>query len=355
MKPNLTVLEGVPLKERTTFRIGGPARWFAAVSSSEELCDALEFVEQNRVPFFLLGGGSNLLVSDRGFDGLMISTDLRGIEVVRESESHVYIRVAAGEGWHDFTSLAVRNGWWGVENMALIPGRVGAVPIQNVGAYGQDASQVVSEADVLDVATKEVAHLSAEQCGFAYRRSIFNREEKGRYIVLGVLFRLGKKPNPVRTHAAVCSQTDETSSIEDMQHCIIGLREDGRLADPDTYGNAGSFFQSPFITGTGCPQLPTGLQKHCYHTPEGIRVPAAAVISAAGVANERVGGAALYRPNPTILINRTGNATAAEVLALAARVRSAVYETFGLLLPVEPELVGFSAAEVGRVKTLQTE
>jgi len=375
----LNLRENVSLKDWTTFRIGGEARWFAEASSVADLREALTFAEQNSLPFFLLGGGSNLLVSDRGFSGLVIAMSFRGIEILQEDDATVVVRVAAGETWDDVVAHAVERGWWGIENMSLIPGTAGALPIQNVGAYGQEASQVISEVEVMDAKTKEISSLSVDACRFAYRSSLFNMEAKGRYIVLNIVLRLHKTPAPDMSHSAVrnlalplpsgrvdalrkkrasCMTREETPSLQRMREIIIQLREDGRLPDLEDAGNAGSFFQSPFIPQAEREQFTAALKermpseraddliRRCYETGSGLKVPAVGLIRAAGLAEASVGGAALYSPTPAILVNRTGTATAADVLELTRRIRQAVFDLSGLLLPIEPERVGFDLAEL---------
>lgn len=307
----LNILENIPLKDRTTLRVGGRARRFIEVSSPEKLRAALVFSEQNGLPVFLLGGGSNLLVSDQGFPGLVIAIASRGIDVLEEAGEPVTVRAAAGEIWDEFVAHAVGQKWWGVENMSLIPGTVGAVPIQNVGAYGQDASQVVRDVEVMDIVTKEVQHLSAAECGFAYRKSIFNREQKGRYVVLSVSFQLRKNGEPNLSHSAVRNlacpvpankfeslkkkglslmNLVKPPGLQRMREIIIHLREDGRLPDLERQGNAGSFFQSPFVQEEQMAEWMESLQerlspesaedliRRCYKTEGGIKVPAADLI-----------------------------------------------------------------------------
>jgi UDP-N-acetylmuramate dehydrogenase len=354
----LDIRENVSMKNRTTFRVGGAARYFAEAASADDYRAAFAFAEENGLPVFLLGGGSNLLISDHGFAGLVLLVSSRGIEILQEDDATVVVRVAAGETWDDVVAHAVERGWWGIENMSLIPGTAGAVPIQNVGAYGQDASQVISEVEVMDAKTKEISSLSADACRFAYRKSLFNGEKKGRYIVLSVCFRVKKNGVPNRSHVAVHRLTDADSGIGRMRDVIIQLREDGRLPDLEDAGNAGSFFQSPFIPQSEREQFIAALKermssdraddliRRCYETGNGLKVPAVGLLQAAGLAEASVGGAALYSPNPAILVNRTGTATAADVLALTRRVRQAVFELSGLLLPVEPERVGFDPVEL---------
>jgi len=377
--PELYIQEDVFLKDRTTFRVGGVAHRFVEVSSREELRVALVFAEQHFLPIFLLGGGSNLLVSDRGFSGLVVAVAFRSIDVLEETEKHVTVRVDAGKSLDEFVAFAVEQDWWGVENLSLIPGTVGAMPIQNVGAYGQEASQVVTDVEVMEIASKEVRSLSVSECGFAYRRSIFNRDEKGRYIVLSVTFKLWKSGEPNLSHSAVRNMAypppankieflrkkslsllnlESPPCLQRMREIIVHLREDGRLPDLEKSGNAGSFFQSPFVQKeqiNECKKLlreklskesADDLFHRCYETDSGIKVPSADLIKVAGATGFSVGGAALYAKNPAILVNQAGGASAKDVLELTRRVRQAVFDISGLLLPVEPEQVGFESREL---------
>src|SRR5664279_3966917 len=171
--------ENVPLAPLTTFRVGGPARWYTEATTEDEMVEAVAFAREQEIPLFVLGGGSNLLVSDAGFPGLVLHIGLRGIE---QRPDGLFI-VAAGEDWDQFVSRAVEGNCGGVECLAGIPGSVGGTPVQNVGAYGQEVSQTIASVRALDLRSGEFVDIAAENCGFAYRRSIFNGTQRGRYIV----------------------------------------------------------------------------------------------------------------------------------------------------------------------------
>ncbi len=185
----LTIRENVPLAGFTTFGVGGPAHRFVEVSTQEAAARALTYASEQALPFFVLGGGSNVLVSDSGFPGLVILNRIKGFSIGRDGDS-VLVTAGGGEDWQDFADRCAAEGWQGVECLAGIPGTVGASPVQNIGAYGQEVAQTIVQVDALETATGNAVRLGKEQCGFGYRRSIFNSTEAGRYLITGVTFRL---------------------------------------------------------------------------------------------------------------------------------------------------------------------
>ena len=185
----LVIRENVPLAGFTTFGVGGPAHRFVEVSTQEEAAQALAFAREQGLPLFVLGGGSNVLISDNGFPGLVILNRIKGFSVVRDGDS-VLVTAGGGEDWQDFVDRCVAEGWQGIECLAGIPGTVGASPVQNIGAYGQEVSQTIVQVEALETATGNAVRFAKEQCGFGYRSSIFNSTEAGRYLITGVTFRL---------------------------------------------------------------------------------------------------------------------------------------------------------------------
>jgi UDP-N-acetylmuramate dehydrogenase len=187
--PEPTVRENVPLAPFTTIGIGGPARYFIRTATVDELREALRWASQRSLPIFILGGGSNLLISDDGFPGLVIHVDLRGV-VIESEDRYATVKAAAGEPWDSFVETATRNGWAGIECLSGIPGSTGATPIQNVGAYGQDVSETIVRVEALDRTTDRVVSFTNDECRFGYRASLFKNHEPGRYVVLHVTFSL---------------------------------------------------------------------------------------------------------------------------------------------------------------------
>ena len=347
------------LKLLTTLGVSGAARYLVEVSDREQIPEAMAFAARTNCEICVLGGGSNLVIHDDGFDGLVLHMANAGWSVLTDDGDSFVVRVGAGESWDRFVAHCVAQGWWGIENMSLIPGTVGAVPIQNVGAYGQEASDVLVRVDAWDVQMRQWVSLSAAECGFGYRSSIFARRESGRYVISDVYFNLSRKGQPNLTHAAVAQHLSGSSvpSLKDMREAVIALRTDGRLPDPNRIGNAGSFFKNVTLTTEEHALLldrisfrygedaKTRLARAGYALPDqsGVKVPAAQLIDLCGLRGCSVGGAALYERNPMIVVNQSGEATADDVRRLAQQVIRCVYEWTGIRLEPEPRFIGFGA------------
>ncbi len=358
----LTIQEQVPLSAWTSLRMGGPARYFVTLRSADVVPNAFEFARQQSLPTLVLGGGSNVLVSDDGFSGTVIHVATEGYTVKTEGETAVLVRVAAGESWDDFVADAVRNGWWGIENLSLIPGKVGAVPIQNVGAYGQEVSDTIISVEAWDTQREEWCTLTPTQCAFGYRQSLFNTSEADRYVITQVTFRLHLHGTPNLTHAAVAGALPESgheASLDAMRRCIIALRTDGRLPDVRETGNVGSFFKHVLLSEVELQAMRDRMAETLdptiagrlfdlgqrFRVGERYKLPAGALIRACGVADWQEGGAAQFAGNPLVLINRDGAAKAQDVRLLAHRIRDCVFENSGIELTVEPRCIGFSDNE----------
>lgn len=346
--------EHVPLAPFTTFKIGGPARWFAEVATESELLEALEFSRSRSLPLFTLGGGSNLLVSDAGFPGLVAHIALRGIEESDDGRHRIF-NVAAGEDWDHFVTHAVLQDCGGIECLAGIPGTVGGTPVQNVGAYGQEVAATIRSVRALDTVSGEFVDLGQDKCGFAYRTSIFNTIARGQYIVVRVSFRL-------LTHA------DAAVSYKDIKQYFHGqpkpelaavsaaVREirqrKGMLItpnDPDCR-SAGSFFKNPVIPlealeriERSMPNSTPGATSEVPSYPAGngfVKIPAAWLVERAGFGKGYVlGNAGISSRHALALINR-GGATTADIVALKDRVIDAVNQRFRITLEPEPVWVG---------------
>jgi UDP-N-acetylmuramate dehydrogenase len=329
----------VPLAPLTTLGIGGPAKFFVHATTVDELRAALDW---SKVPTFILGGGSNLLVSDSGFDGLVIQLDLRGISVESEDE-FAMVKVAAGEPWDAFVRFAVENGWAGIECLSGIPGLTGATPIQNVGAYGQDVSETIARVEALDRATGIVKWLTNDECRFAYRSSLFKNIERDRYVVLSVTFRLKRNGSATVRYPELQKVLDEQgTSLADLRgvrNAVIAIRRRKGMVldpnDPDTRSD-GSFFMNPIV--------PAELAKGpSYPAGDGmVKLSAAWLIENAGFHKGFVHGRAGISSKHTLAIINRGGATAAEVLELVRMIQGKVREMFGVELTPEPTFVGFS-------------
>jgi UDP-N-acetylmuramate dehydrogenase len=346
------MLENQPLAPFTTFGIGGPARWFVTAASEDEIAEAAAWARNRGTALFVLGGGSNLLVSDAGFDGLVLHVDLRGIET-REGSGQTIYRVAAGEDWDGFVERAVRENCAGVECLAGIPGTVGGTPVQNVGAYGQEVASVIEIVRAFDLERRIFVEFTAAECGFEYRRSRFNSTDRGRYIVTSVDYRLTPGGAPTLRYADLqrAIQEDQKDgsdpSLVEVAAVVRRVRQSkGMLlveGDPDCR-SAGSFFKNPVITEDKAKHIVLTSTNQPQRFPAGpgqVKLPAAWLIEQAGFPKGyQLGAAGISTRHTLALINR-GGATAEEIIALASEIAAAVEAKFGIRLNMEPVMVGF--------------
>ncbi|MDH2429939.1 UDP-N-acetylmuramate dehydrogenase [Sphaerisporangium sp. TRM90804] len=366
---------GVRLAPYTTLRVGGAARAFATAHSGEELAALVAEADRRGEPVLVLGGGSNLVVSDAGFDGLVVRVRSRGVEIAEE-RGRVVLTAEAGEDWDALVARTVAEGWSGVECLSGIPGLVGSTPIQNVGAYGQEVAQTVSHVRVYDRRAGEVRDLRAERCGFAYRHSAF-KADLSRYVVLSVAYVLERsgRSAPVaykELAARLGVRLGATVPLHDARAAVLDLRRGKGMvldaADPDTY-SAGSFFTNPVLAAPEAEELERRAPGHPrWDMPDGgVKVPAAWLIEHAGFHKGYSRGPARISTKHTLALTNPGGpavtgfptdpealagsptapaapqeapATAADLLALAREVREGVQAKFGVTLVNEPVLVG---------------
>lgn len=338
--------EHVPLAPLTTIGIGGPARFFFRASSVDEIRQALAWAGERSLPLFILGGGSNLLISDDGFDGLVLQIDLRGI-VVESEDEYAMVKVAAGEPWDPFVEFTVSRGLAGVECLSGIPGSTGATPIQNVGAYGQEVSETIARVEVLDRTSGIVTTFSSEKCRFAYRSSLFKNHERERYIVVSVTFRLKTNGEATIRYPELRAALGDTSlaDLPAVRSAVIAIRRKKGMvidpSDPDTRSD-GSFFMNPILSAAGYAAF-AAIAPDAPHFPSGedVKLSAAWLIEHAGFHKGYVlGNVGLSSKHSLALINR-GNATAAEALELVRLIQEKVREKFGVEIHPEPNMIGF--------------
>lgn len=346
--------ENEPLAPFTTFGIGGPARWFARATTEDEIAEAAAWAREHGVPLFVLGGGSNLLVADAGFDGLVLHVGLRGIDAVDGAGSRLY-RAAAGEEWEHCVQRTLEENCAGLECLAGIPGTVGGTPVQNVGAYGQEVAATIERVRGFDLEQRAFVEFTAAECGFAYRTSRFNTTDRGRYVVTRVDYKLTPGGAPTvryadlqraleQSHGAgvVPTLVDVAAAVRQVRHAKGMLLVEG---EPDCR-SAGSFFKNPVICeevfqkiaacGAAPPTFPAGPEHAgC------VKLPAAWLIERAGFGKGYAAGNAGISTRHTLALINRGGATAAEIVALAGRVAAAVEERFGVRLEMEPVRVGF--------------
>jgi UDP-N-acetylmuramate dehydrogenase len=356
--------ENQPLAPFTTFGIGGPARWFVEAASEEEVVEATAWAQEHGASLFVLGGGSNLLVSDAGFNGLILRVALRGISFAESRQEtgqqaqRVY-QAAAGEDWDNFVERTIQEGCAGIECLAGIPGTVGGTPVQNVGAYGQEVAPVIDCVRAFDLAERVFVEFSVAECGFAYRRSRFNSTDRGRYIVARVDYRLQPGGAPTLRYADLQRAVEASRSgrrepsLAEVAVAVRRIRlSKGMLlvdGDPDCR-SAGSFFKNPVISEELFKEIAARCAlKELPRYPAGsglenaglVKIPAAWLIEQAGFSKGyALGSAAISSRHTLALINR-GGATAHEILALANRIAGEVEACFGIRLEMEPVLMGF--------------
>jgi UDP-N-acetylmuramate dehydrogenase len=354
---SMLIEENKPLSPFTTFGIGGAARWFAEATSEDEIVEATGWADQRGVPLFVLGSGSNLLVSDAGFDGLVLRVRMRGITVMDEPGHRIY-QVAAGEEWDYFVEFSTQTGCAGVECLAGIPGTVGGTPVQNVGAYGQEVASTIERVRAYDLQARAFVEFTAAECGFAYRRSRFNTVDRGRYIVTRVDYRLTPGGAPTVRYAdlqralAEAQTVGREASLAEVAAQVRRVRQlKGMLlveGDADCR-SAGSFFKNPVVdeeqlrkiaaaSGKEPPRFPAGPEAE----NEGkVKLPAAWLIEQSGFSKGYTLGRAAVSTRHTLALTNRGGASAAEMLALAGQITAAVEENFGIRLEMEPVLVGY--------------
>lgn len=343
-------LEEVPLAPYTTFGIGGPAKWFAEAASEADILGGVDFARERGLPLFVLGGGSNLLISDAGFAGLVLRIDLKGIDQ-RFVRDCLVLSVAAGEGWDELVSRAVSEDCAGIECLAGIPGTVGGTPVQNVGAYGQEVSETIREVRALDLQSRQFVEIPAAECGFAYRQSLFNTTAKGRFIVTRVDYALTPGGTPSLQYADLKRHfqgRDGTPSLAEVAMAVRAIRRSKGMflvaGDPDC-ASAGSFFKNPVVDRTALAAIvaavPEGTAVAQYPAGEGkVKLAAAWLVEKAGFSKGYAEGRVGISNRHTLALVNRGGASAQEVLELSGRIAGAVEEKFGVRLEREPVLVG---------------
>jgi len=344
----------VPLAAYTTLGVGGAARWFADAADEATLLDALRWARARATPLRVLGGGSNLVVADRGVEALVVRMALRGV-TSRTVDGGVEVTAAAGEPWDDFVRLAVERGWAGLECLSGIPGLVGATPMQNVGAYGQEVSDTITHVRVLDTRDGSVTDVPAAECGFSYRDSAFKRREPGRYVVLAVTYRLRPGGAPALRYTDVerhlAARGVRAPTLADVRESVLAIRRSKSMvidpADPNRR-SCGSFFTNPIIEAAALADVERRVADRAmprWPQPDGrIKLSAAWLIEHAGFRRgQREGPVGLSTRHALAIVAHDG-ARAADVLAFARRLQTTVAERFGVRLVPEPVYWGADGA-----------
>jgi UDP-N-acetylmuramate dehydrogenase len=353
--PTARIQENVPLAPLTTLGVGGPARYFAEVRDEACLRQAIAWAKERKLSLLVLGGGSNLVVADQGFPGLVIRINVPGINHRHDWEHHVQFDAGAGEEWDSFVAATIAHNCSGIETLSGIPGTVGGTPVQNVGAYGQEVSETIEEVTAYDTQTDEVVTLQNSECGFAYRASIFNTAARGRYIVLRVSFRLlhDGKPNlkyaDLQKHFAGRNGTPSLQEVRDAVRQIRLSKAMLIVPGDEDCRSAGSFFKNPIVSIAEKDKVFAIAQQRkidrlppTYPATEGtVKLPAAWLVEQSGFhKGYGTGPAGISRRHTLAIVNR-GSAKASDIVALKNEVQRGVKDTFGVDLHPEPVFLGF--------------
>ncbi len=337
----MNVQENISLKPYNTFGIDAKARYWSEISSITDLKEALRSKIHPRL--FILSGGSNMLIT-QDIDAHVLYINIKGKEIIKEDDDHVYLKVMAGEVWHDMVVWCLERDFGGLENLSLIPGRTGTAPIQNIGAYGIELKDTFVSCEAMAIDDGTIKEFTKEDCRFGYRESYFKNEGKGKYVITSVTFKLTKRNhNPNTSYGAINTQLEQWGikepSIQDVSKAVVAIRQ-SKLPDPEVLGNSGSFFKNPVLSKakfeTFISEHPTA--KYFKVSDGSYKVPAGWLIEQCGFKGKRYGDAGVHKNQALVLVNY-GNATGHELIGLAQKITEAVYETFGIAIQPEVNII----------------
>jgi len=347
----MQIQENISLKPYNTFGINAKAKYFSTFSSVDELKDLLKTANDKRQIIndkIILGGGSNILFT-KDFNGFVLKNELKGIELIKEDENHYYVKAAAGENWHEFVQHCLRHNYAGIENLSLIPGNVGASPMQNIGAYGVEIKEVFEQLEAYHLHDKKTIMFSANDCEFGYRESVFKRKYKGEFVILNVTFRLRKQPVFHTSYGQVKHELDKMDvkelSIQAISQAVINIRS-SKLPDPKMVGNAGSFFKNPEIENSKFEVLkkefPSIIGYALFNNKT--KLAAGWLIEQCGPNDSvswkgyREGDAGCHAKQALVLVNYD-NANGNDIYALSEKIKQSVKSKFGIELEREVNIV----------------
>ena len=334
--------KNISLKSYNTFGIDAYAKYFAAFNSADDLHHVYQSGEYKDEPKLFLGGGSNILFT-KNFEGIVLKNEIDGIKTIHEEEKYVYIKVGAGVNWHQFVLYCIHKNLAGVENLSLIPGNVGASPMQNIGAYGAEIKDVFFSLEAYHISENKIVTFTLNDCEFGYRESVFKKKYKDQFVILDVTFRLNKMPHYNISYGAIEDELKkmhvEKLSIKAISDAVINIRT-AKLPDPKIIGNAGSFFKNPEIDKYELEQLliiEPGMPSYRINDNK-FKIPAGWLIEKCGWKGYRNGDAGCYNKQALVLVNY-GNASGSEILNLSEEIRKSVYNEFGIMLQREVNII----------------
>ncbi|MBS1543155.1 MAG: UDP-N-acetylmuramate dehydrogenase [Bacteroidetes bacterium] len=331
--------ENVSLASLNTFGIEVKAKYFVSIYNESDLLELLKLPLWKSQPVLILGGGSNILFT-RDFDGIVVQSCIKGLEIQEENESEVWLRVGAGESWHGLVMHCVDKGWGGIENLSLIPGTAGAAPIQNIGAYGVELKDVLESVDGVHLEQGTHLHLSAEECQFGYRESIFKHQLQKIFFISSITLRLTKRNHILHTeygaiHDVLERRNIRTPGIRDVSDAVISIRR-SKLPDPAELGNAGSFFKNPTVSDVVLERLKRAHPAIPYYPFDNqqFKIAAGWLIEQCGWKGKRIGSVGVHVNQSLVLVNY-GRANGKEILQLANSIQRDVEQRFGITLKME--------------------
>ncbi|HQV61290.1 MAG TPA: UDP-N-acetylmuramate dehydrogenase [Chitinophagaceae bacterium] len=332
--------ENISLKPYNTFGIDVKARYFATFNDTDELAETLNLKSQTSN--LILGGGSNILLT-KDYDGLVLKNEIRGIVELHEDSEYVYVKAGAGENWHQFVLYCIERNWAGVENLSLIPGNVGASPMQNIGAYGVEIDDVFWDLEAFHKKDKKVVTFTRSDCEFGYRESVFKEKFKDQFVILNVTFQLRKKPRFNTSYGAIEQELQRMGvrelSLKAISAAVINIRN-SKLPNPGEIGNAGSFFKNPSVTNEQFVSLKARFENMAGHENiDGtVKLAAGWLIEQCGWKGYRKGDAGCHAKQALVLVNY-GNATGTEIYNLSEEIIQSVKEKFGITLEREVNII----------------
>ena len=342
----MMIKENISLKQYNTFGINVAAKYFAEFTTVDELHELLEVKKQqtinNKQQALILGGGSNILFT-KDFNGLVLKNNISGIKIVHEDDHYLYVQVGAGENWNSFVQHCLQHGWAGVENLSLIPGNVGASPMQNIGAYGVEIKNVFYSLEAFHLKEKKSVNFSLNDCAFGYRESVFKTKFKNQFAITSVTYRLNKVPEFNISYGAVEQEIQKAGvkelSIKAIADAVISIRS-SKLPDPNTIGNAGSFFKNPHVSAGDFDKLKEQFPKIVGYVQENgdFKLAAGWMIEYCGWKGFRRGDAGCHHWQSLVLVNY-GNASGKEIYDLSEEVLQSVKERFGVELEREVNII----------------
>lgn len=331
------------LRGYNTFGIEAEARQFVEISSIDQYVSIRKSGEYAHLPHLFLGGGSNVLLT-KAQEALVVKISIPGISVLKEDADYVWLKGGAGVVWDEFVQYAVNQGWSGLENLSLIPGTVGAAPMQNIGAYGAEIKDTFESLEALNLQTLELEVFDAKACAFGYRESFFKRAGKGQYLISSVTFKLSKKPSVKTSYGAIqdvlAAKGITQPSIREVADAVIEIRK-SKLPDPKEIGNSGSFFKNPTVSASEASRLMAefpGIPNYPVEGSTDVKFPAGWFIEKAGWKGFRRGDAGVHAKQALVLVNY-GEATGGEILALSEEIKQSIKDTFGVSLETEVNIL----------------